>query len=498
MKFNMRYNMTPKWTKWSLLGKRSFKILPIVMVISLGACTTNPATGDRQFTALLPAAKEAQVGAQEHVKIEKQFGKFMTGPVADYVSSVGQKVAKNTERKDVTYRFYTIDNPLVNAFALPGGYIYVTRGLLTLANSEAEMAAVIGHEIAHVTGRHAAERMSAGALTGIGAAVVGIATSSAEIGRAASLGSNLYISSYSRSQENEADDLGIRYLARAGYDPKAMTRFLSNLDAQSKLEAEETGRKPSFSFFSTHPMTSDRVATTTRIAAEYPNSDTINRNTFLNKINGLTYGDSASQGFARGNKFYHPEMGFVFTVPEESKIRNGQTEVAATHPNGTVILFDAARDSANPSAFDFLTQKVLKNQNAQNAERITVNGLDGATASFSGKVQGKSATIRVTVVEWTPGQFFRFQMAIPSGKTSAFMNELKKTTYSLRRLSASEKKSIRPKTLRVITAPSGATVSSMAAKMDVDGDKRKNFLVLNGLSSNAKIRAGQPYKIVVD
>lgn len=491
----MTNRITSKWTKSTILSKQSFKVLPMIVVLGIVGCTTNAATGDRQFTALLPAGNEAQIGAQEHAKVEAQFGKFMTGPIANYVEQIGKKVAANTERKDVQYRFYTIDSPTVNAFALPGGYIYVTRGLLTLANSEAELAAVIGHEIGHVTARHAAERMSTGAIAGLGAAVVGIATGSSAAGQLANLGSNLYVSSYSRGQEHESDDLGVRYLSRAGYNPNAMSDFLASLDAQSKLE---NGGKSEFNYFATHPITANRVQQARAAAAQFPANNTDNRAKYLSMINGLTYGDSASQGFARGNTFYHPEMGFAFTAPDGSKFVNGQTEVAVTNPNGTVILFDAVKDTTNPDPYNFLVQKVLKGQNTGGAERIQINGMNAATAGFSGQVQGKNADIRVTIVEWAPGEFFRFQMAIPQGVSNAFVNELKKTTYSFRRLSASEKSSIRPKTLRVIQAPSGATVDTMAAKMDVTGDKRQHFLVLNGLSSNARIDAGQPYKIVTN
>ncbi len=491
----MKFNITSKWTKSTVFSKKSFTAILLIALTGIVACSVNPATGDRQFTGLLPAAQEAQIGAQEHAKIESQFGKFMTGPIASYVNQIGQKVAANTERSDVTYRFYTIDSPTVNAFALPGGYVYVTRGLLTLANSEAELAAVIGHEIGHITARHAAERMSQGTLVNIGAAAIGIATGSSAAAQAANLGSGLYLSSYSRGQEHESDDLGVRYLHRAGYNPMAMATFLSSLDAQSKLES---GGKSNFNYFSTHPITANRVQQARAAAAQFPASNVENRNAFLQKINGLTYGDSADQGFARGNTFYHPVMGFAFTVPEGSKIINGQTEVAATHPNGSVILFDAVKDSSKPDPYNFLTQKVLKGQNTGAAERITVNGMNAATAGFAGNVQGKQANIRVTVVEWKPGEFFRFQMAIPQGVSNAFVNELKSTTYSLRRLSASEKYSIRAKTLRVINAPSGASIDTMAAKMDVTGDKRKHFLVLNGLSPNSRIVSGQPYKIVVN
>lgn len=490
--------MTIKWTKATLLSKLKTKTVLVstsmLLVIGVAACTTNQATGDRQFTGLLPVEKEKQVGAQEHQKVEAQFGKFMTGPIADYVSRVGQKVAANTERKDIQYRFYTIDSPIVNAFALPGGYIYISRGLLTLANSEAELAAVLGHEIGHVTGRHAAERMGQSALAGIGAAVVGIASGNAAVGRATSLGANLYVASYSRGQELESDELGVRYLSRSGYDPMAMSDFLRSLDAQSKLEGGDKG----FSYFSTHPITGQRVTAAAAEARKFTANNNEERAAYLQKINGLTYGDSSNQGFVKDNKFFHPEIGFKFNVPEGSKVNNGAQQVVMTHPNGSVIVFDMARDKANPSAYQILTQNILKGKNATDAERVTVNGMNAATASFQGSLQGKSTTIRVVVYEWAPGQYFRFQMAMSPSANQAFVNELKRMTYSFARMSSSEKNAVKPKTLRVLAAPAGATVASMAAKMDVEGDKTKHFLVLNALPSNATIRAGAPYKIVVD
>ncbi len=478
--------------------KQTIKAMLVASLLGVAACSVNPATGDRQFTALLPAANEASVGAEEHAKVQQAYGKFMTGPIADYVSRVGQKVAQNTERKDVTYKFYVIDSPMVNAFALPGGYIYVSRGLLTLANSEAELAAVLGHEIGHVTARHAAERMSQGTIVGLGAAVIGAAVGGSA-GQVANLGSNLYISSYSRGQESQADDLGVRYLSRAGYDPRAMSSFLSSLDAQSKLEARENGQNGTgFSYFSSHPLTAERVQQAAADARQYPASNVENRAAYLTAINGLTYGDSANQGFARGNNFYHPEMGFTFSVPEGSKITNGTTQVAANHPNGTVILFDSAKDNNKYDPLTYLKQVWLRGENTGNAESITINGMRAATASFSGNIQGKAVTVRLVAIEWKPGEFFRFQMAIPQGISNAFMTELKKTTYSFRRMTDAEKNSVKPKRIIVLEAPSGATVLSMAAKMDVDGNKQEKFLILNGMTSADRIIAGQPYKIVIN
>ena len=486
------------WTKLYQGRKKTIMAVSMALSLSLGACSTNPATGERQFTALMPASSEAKVGAEEHAKVEQQFGKFMTGDIANYVNSIGQKLAKNTEREDIQYRFYVIDSPMVNAFALPGGYVYVSRGLLTLANSEAELAAVMGHEIGHVTARHAAERMSHGTLAGLGAAVVGIAVGGSA-GQVANLGTNLYISSYSRGQEHQSDELGVRYLSRAGYDPQAMADFLTSLDAQSKLEAKEAGQSGTgFNYFSTHPLTAERVQRARGEASQYPDTNLENRAAYLTHINGMTYGDSANQGFARGNTFYHPVMGFAFTVPEGSVITNGTTQVAANHPNGTVILFDSAKDANKADPLTYLQRTWLRGENIGNAEAITINGMKAATASFTGNVQGKPVTIRLVAIEWKPGEFFRFQMAIPTNVGNSFINELKKTTYSFRRLSESEKGSIKAKKLIVLEAPAGATVASMAAKMELPGNKQEHFLVLNGMSANERVIAGQPYKIVMD
>lgn len=478
--------------------KQTIKAFLLLSLLFVSACSTNAATGDRQFTALLPASSEAKVGAEEHAKIEQAYGKFVTGSIATYVSDIGRKVAANTERKDVQYKFYVIDSPMVNAFALPGGYVYISRGLLSLANSEAELAAVLGHEIGHVTGRHAAERMSQGFVIGLGAAVLGAAAGGGAIGQAANIGSDLYIKSYSRGQEHQSDELGTRYLSRAGYDPNAMAQFLKSLDAQSKLEAKEAGRKGAgFNYFSTHPLTAERVAEATAEAKKYPKG-VWNRSAYLNKINGIVYGDSAEQGFVRGNKFYHTKLGFMFTVPQGSKIVNGTTQVAANHSNGTVILFDSARDKNKSDPMTFLTRTWLRGENTGKPESITINGLRAATTAFDGNVKGRAVTVRLVAIEWEPGVYFRFQMAISKNVSNAFMEELKKTTYSFRRLSASEKNSIHPKKLRVIQAASGATVSSMASKMSVDGNKQEKFLVLNGMTPNDRIIAGQTYKIVVD
>ncbi|MEC9236123.1 MAG: M48 family metalloprotease, partial [Pseudomonadota bacterium] len=253
----------------------------------LSACSTNPATGERQFASFMSPQQENQVGAQEHEKVLKQFGGLVKDKaLTDYVNKIGQKLAQNTERPDVQYKFFLLDSPEANAFAIPGGYIYITRGILALANDEAELAAVLGHEIGHITGRHSAERYSHGVVTSLGAAILGAAVDNPNVARAANLGQNLYLSSYSRSQENEADMLGVRYLHRAGYDPSGMNRFLTSLGAFSALEAKANGQgaAPQVNYFSTHPLTQERVSKTAGEARKYPqNQMVVNKSDYLKK-----------------------------------------------------------------------------------------------------------------------------------------------------------------------------------------------------------------------
>lgn len=487
--------MNTDWHRLRLLGKFIF------VAVALSGCSTNPATGEQQFTALLPASQEASVGASEHQKVRETYGDFVTGPLADYVSSVGRKVAQNTERTDVNYKFFVIDSPEINAFAIPGGYVYTTRGLLALANSESELAAVLGHEIGHITARHSAERASQGFLVGLGAAVLGAATGSSGVAQAANVGSDLLIKSYSRGQEHQADELGVRYLNRNGYDTYAMAGFLSNLDAQTKLDARIAGKQSNMpSYFSTHPVTAERVAQASAEAAKYPKGQgAANQGNYYSAINGMTYGDSADQGFVRGRTFYHPGLGFAFDTPQGYQIQNtANTVVGVNQAAGSAIIFDAVNDKSGRDPLAFLTQGMMKGEPIDRPESITINGMRAATAGFSGSVNNQPATIRIVLVEWKPGQFFRFQMAFPPNAPAAVVDGLKRTTYSLRRLTDAEKSSVRPARIAIVTAGAGDTVSTLSSRMAFDDYREERFRVLNGLKGGENVTAGRAYKVVAE
>jgi len=470
----------------------------------LGACSTNPATGERQFASFMSPEQEKQVGAQEHAKILKQFGGLYDNKaVTDYVQAVGQKVSQNTERPDVQYKFFVLDTPEANAFALPGGYVYITRGILALASDEAELAAVLGHEVGHITGRHSAERYSHSIVTGLGATILGAAINNPEAARIAGVSANLYLNSYSRSQENEADMLGVRYLYRSGYDTKGMTRFLRTLGAYTQLDARANNKPASQTpvYFSTHPLNAERVAKTVSEAAKYTeNSNITNKNDYLKKIMGLPWGSSASQGYVRGRDFIHPELGFKFTAPKFANIVNRPSEVVISAQNQDsqgVAVLDMATSKQALSAAAYIQYEWMNEEPLQLIEPIKINGLDAASAVFPGHVNGRAAQIRLVAIAWGANKFFRFQIAMPSNISAADKDAYKSMTYSFQRIN---KENLgKGDAISLVLARAGDTVSGLSQLQNKVFDKYSSeyFKVLNGLiDPRDNIRVGDLYKVI--
>ncbi|MDH5722085.1 MAG: M48 family metalloprotease [Alphaproteobacteria bacterium] len=475
------------------------KFLLIVTIPFLASCTTNPATGQKQFTALMSPTQENQIGAQEHQKVIKQFGLYNDPALQSYVSQVGQKVVAHTERKDVQYKFFVVDSPVVNAFALPGGYIYMSRGLLALANNEAEMAAVLAHEAGHITARHSAERYSRGVVTGLGASILSAAIGVDE--QVFGLGAELYLKSYSRGQESQSDSLGIRYLSRAGFHPYGMTGFLKNLDADTALENKIDGKggDPAASYLSTHPVTAQRITATMQENSAYPQQGVINREGFLNKIQGMVYGDSPHQGFAKGNNFYHPDMGFTFSVPQGFRLINQPEQVVSVGPRkDVVIIFDMSKNEKGVSPSLYMRDVWMKNRDVHNIEAITINGMRAASGSVLGQINGQEVSIQLIAIQWSPQDFVRFQVAMPKNLSGDLLEDLKRTTYSFRRLSAPEKQSLKPYKIKLVRAGSGDSVSSLASKMAVKEYAQDRFRVLNGLAPAENVQSGALYKIIME
>lgn len=479
-----------------------FKLLILLPLLALAACSTNPATGRSQFTGLLPASQEAAIGAQEHEKILQQFGgEIEDRAIAAYVTRVGQKIVPFTERQDVNYTFTVLDSPVVNAFALPGGYVYVTRGILQLANNEAELAAVIAHEIGHVTARHSAERYSTSVVTGLGASILSAAIDVDGASQALGIGANLYLSSYSRSQEHEADDLGVRYLSRAGYDPNAMATFLQSLEASAALEAKEAGLEVTGgkSYFSTHPVTKERVARSFNAASQYGNSGTItNRLEYLREINGMIIGDSEKQGFVTNGKFVHPELGFIFDVPDGYRTSNQPSAFVAQGTDAAMV-FTVHQKRPDQSISDYVSLNILEGDmsNARDFGTNRINGMQTASVETSGVVNNKRSNVRFVAFERDANTVYQFALAIPVGAPAQTVQELQQSVFSFQKLSAADKRRYKPKTLGLRVAKSGDTVRSMASRFPYDDNLNpQRFRVLNGMIPGENVRPQQVYKVI--
>ena len=467
--------------------------------------TTNPATGRTEYTTI-SQAQESKLGAQEHPKILKEFGGAYTeGGIDRYVDAIGQRLASHSELAGQRFTFTVLDDPVVNAFALPGGYVYVTRGLLALAQDEAQLAGVLGHEIGHVTGRHAAQRSTRSTLAGLGslAATLGAAALGAggeavrSIGQLSQVAAKGTVASFSRSQELEADRLGVRYLGRSGYDPFAQSEFLDLMRAQASLAARLKGstKDPNqVSFFSTHPATGERVGEAVRAAQAsgipVNSGAPRNRDAFLRAIDGMTYGDSARQGFVRGQNFYHVPLNFAIAAPPGYDIVNSSDAVILKLRNADNV--GAKFTGAKRETGDMLAYVRRAAGVRDGGQRLSINGMPAATVTKSG--QG-GAFGRLVAID-AGDAIYRFLFVAPGGQAQRYDADFHAIANSFRRLNAADRASLRPYRIRIHRVGPGDTVESLAARTPFQNAQVDRFRVLNGLKPGQRLQPGQLVKLV--
>lgn len=490
---------------------RAKHLLPALALATIAALVsgcmqaTSPATG-RTFSTSVTEAQETQIGAEEHPKILAEFGgAYDEIPALNrYVDSVGQFVAATSERPEVKYTFTLLNSADINAFALPGGYIYITRGLLALAVNEAEMAGVLGHEVGHVTARHTAERIGQQQQAQVGAtlgtllgAILGGEQGAQMMGALGNEVAANYLGKYSQDQEFEADTLGVRYLRRATYDAQAMASFLAALDADTRLQARLAGNAAAadqYSMKQSHPRTADRVQQAINAAGPVEPNAMLARNEYLKQIDGMMYGDDPKQGIVRGRDFIHPDLKLAFTVPQGYRIQNQPDAVMAQGQNGALI-FDMG-----PSNVGDLVSYVQSQWNpkakVESVQRVNINGMEGATGIAQGSINNQKATFRLLAVRFVDNRVYRFLFAAPQGAFSGQESAFSATANSFRQISASEASGFKPKRIRLVTVQAGDTVESLANRMAVDEAKLDWFKVLNRLDQGQPLQAGQIVKIV--
>lgn len=450
-------------------------------------------------------AQEKRQGAEVHPKLLEEFGGAYQVPQTSYVVQVGKGIAVQSglgnARDDFTVTL--LNSPVNNAFAIPGGYVYVTRQLMALMNDEAELAGVLGHEVGHVAARHSEKRQKAaqrnsiiGLLGQIGAAVLLGDGTAGQIGQQIfGTGSQLLTLKYSRKQEEEADDLGVRYLSQAGYDPQALSTMLASLAAQQAIDARAQGgdARSVPEWASTHPDPARRVARAATIARQFGGT-TRNRDVFLTRLDGLLYGDDPKQGVVQGRQFLHPELGLKFSVPQGFAMQNGTTAVTVSGQSSQAQFTLGNYSGDLPRYVDQAFASLGGNQRIDygQIQRTTVNGIPAAYATARVNANRQLVDVTVFAYAFANNRAYHFVALTPAGQADIFAPMFQ----SVQRLSGAEATQIRPRRVRVVTVARGDTVQRLAARMAYDDLKTERFLALNGLSGTTALTPGQKVKIV--
>ncbi|MEM7779929.1 MAG: M48 family metalloprotease [Pseudomonadota bacterium] len=488
--------MTTKRTRFWALSAAS-------LALALSGCM---GAGGSIPSASAPITQtEAQQGAQYHPQLVAEFGGEVQGPLADYVERIGKDMVVQSGNSRDSFNVSLLDSSINNAFAVPGGYIYSTRQLISLMDNEAELAAVMGHEVGHVVARHSARRQARAQrntiLGGLGAILSSVFLGNSEIGNVLTRGAlqapQFLTLAHSREQEEEADRLGIDYISGGGYDPRAMATLLERLAAQVELDARLQGRENARPpvWASTHPEPVARVRLANAYASDKP-GNILNRDRFLSQIDGMIYGDNPRQGVIEGNAFIHPDLRLTFEAPQGYYMINSTRAVSVNGQGGQAQLTLAPYNGDLDSYVRQQFREVGGENNSlapQSIERTTVNGLRAAYGTARANNNGSQVDVVIFAYEFASDRAYHFMAVTPAGRSNTFGSMFQ----SMRRISASEAAQVIPRVIDVVTVQRGDTVSGLARRMAFDTAREERFRVLNGLGPNDGLIAGRKVKLVV-
>lgn len=477
----------------------------ILFMFFVTGCAQNPVSG-RPEVALISTEKEQEIGANLARQIEESVGVLEDGELVAYVESLGRRLSEHSPRQDVEYTFNVLDMVEPNAFALPGGYVYVSRGLIALVNSEDELAGVIAHEIAHVAARHAVQRVNVAAATSpvwIATGITGLATSivAPRLGQMVAgigqMASGAVLAPYSRDQEKQADRIGQDLAATVGYDPIGISTFLETLDRYERLQSEERRRR---SFFATHPSTPDRVSRTARQAADLTPADekpiAKDRPDLLTRLDGLLVGNSPAEGVFIENRFLQPILDFTLRFPPNWEAVNGRNFVAAQAPDeNALVLLHIAGKGDDPLKVAKTLEEQLGISLLENAESTQIGGLTAVRSVAV--VRGSRGKVGLDLT-WIGhgGVVYQITGMSPATKFEQYRKVLGETAESFRPLSDLERSTIEEARLRIVPARGGETLDQLVKRVGGVWTPEETA-VANGIRPDASLREGQLIKVPI-
>ena len=468
-----------------------------LIALLVGACASTP--GSREIFLPDPPklTESAPQGLREHQRVLAAYGGAYEDPkLQALLTRVANRLVAASERPQLTYKVTILNSPAVNAFALPTGQLYVTRGLLGLANDSSELASVVSHEIAHVIARHADTREEQARRAELVNNVVNDVLSDPEDGAMALARSKLALASFSRAQEFEADGIGVGIASRSGYDPFGAARFLTSMgrNADFRSVGHSRDNRP-LDFLSSHPATPERVKSARNSARQLatPGPGERDKATYLASLDGLVYGEDPIDGYVRGRRFLHPKLGFTFTAPDGFSLDNTAQAVLGLKDNGNQALrLDVVKVPAEQTLIEYLNSGWIENIEAGSVEELSINGFPAATAT----AKGEQWTFRLYAIRFG-SEVYRFIFAAKT-RTAETERTFREAVGTFRRLTLAEIQSTKPLRLKIVKVQQGDTVERLASRMALIDRQLDRFRVLNGLDANKRLQPGELVKIIVE
>jgi predicted Zn-dependent protease len=469
------------------------------LVAWLAACATNPVTGRKEFT-LMTEQQELELGRQAAADIEREMPRYRDERLQRYVEDIGMRLARASQRPRLPWQFTIVDVPAVNAFALPGGYVYITRGILPYLTSEAELAAVLGHEIGHVAARHSVRQYTKSSAGSLGLLTLGIfVPSTYPFSGLASSGLSVLFLKYSREDEIEADGLGAEYAASEGWDPHGIATMLSTL---SRLDAV-ADRRGIPNWLSTHPNPEMRV---TRASAKVEAASAgrrdwaVNQDGYLERIDGLLFGDNPDEGVVRDNQFLHPAMRIAMEFPLDWPVNNGQEQVVAKNPSTDEYVVLQLLDRAQGKSLQDVARQQMSRAGwkAKSGAPARVNALEAWTGVYDGSVKALGNVTTVAEHVAVGRRVFLVAGVARRDQFEAARRTFDTALQSFRELSSREASAIRPNVVALYTAVAGDSWQSIAARQGKNIVRAATLAIMNGHAVSDQPKPGERIKIVAE